>query len=161
MNKTELKQDKLEELREQIYTCLEKAYQKGFEEGTKSAVYSTEDARQVLLRLLAIPSGEYAKMFDDEECYYTRAILSRYSIAEIEERVRAYEEKIIEGDIIYSEMTNSKAIVISLNAWNEWNCINNCGTAFTIGKDKFKYWKKIGHTDELSRLLKFLTESEV
>lgn len=68
-----------------------------------------------------------------------------------EEKKKADEIKV--GDVIYSEMTDSKAIIISFDAWDNWNCIDTCGTGFVINESKMEFWKKIGHIDEVSQLL--------
>ena len=72
-----------------------------------------------------------------------------------EEKKKAEEESIKVGDIIYSQMTDSKAIIISFDVWDNWNCIDTCGTGFVIDKSKKEFfkWKKIGHTDEVEQLL--------
>lgn len=72
-------------------------YKMGLEDGAKAqneAQYSkgSEDARQTLLNLLKIPSGEWGNMFD-RDSYYVEAIFKHYSINEIVERIKAYEEK--------------------------------------------------------------------
>lgn len=63
------------------------------------------------------------------------------------------EEEFRVGDILYSEMTDSKAIIISFDAWDNWNCIDTCGTGFAINESKREFWKKIGHFDGISQLL--------
>ena len=69
-----------------------------------------------------------------------------------EEKKKA-EEEIQVGDVIYTQMTDSKAIIISFDAWDNWNCIDTCGTGFAIDESKKEFWKKIGHTDEVEQLL--------
>jgi len=148
-------------------------YDKGFEDGKADATYNTdlidelkqveyirglEDAKQILLNLLEVPGNERVSIFD-QYSYYIKAILTHYSISEIQSRIDAYEEKkkaeeeIKVGDVIYSQMTDSKAIIISFNAWYEWNCIDTCGTGFVITASKMSLWKKIGHIDEVEQLL--------
>lgn len=64
-----------------------------------------EDARQILLELFEIPSGERGAIFD-ETSYYVEAILRNYSLGEISEKIRAYKEtkkvrnSIIKGDTV-------------------------------------------------------------
>lgn len=72
-------------------------YKMGLEDGAKAQneeQYSkgSEDARQTLLNLLKIPSGEWGSIFD-QDSYYVEAIFKHYSISEIAERIEAYEEK--------------------------------------------------------------------
>jgi len=87
-------------------------------------------------------------------------IITDVGFVETLNRAESYEEKknsssafFKVGDVIYSQMTDSKAIIISFNAWNEWNCIDTCGTGFVITASKMSLWKKIGHIDEVEQLL--------
>lgn len=82
------------------------AYKKGFEDGKADAtdtdmigelkqveyIRGLEDARQTLLNLLEIPSGEWGNIFDHDS-YYIEAIFKHYSVSEIANRIKSYDEK--------------------------------------------------------------------
>ena len=85
-----------------------------------------------------------------------------YDMAEItselkkwrEEKKKAEEDTIKVGDVIYSEMSNDKAVVTFVSGWGNYHCIQSNGAIFTLTIDKVaKYWTKVGHFDEVSQLL--------
>ena len=111
-NLTQLHQGSLNGLRRQTNECIDSAYRKGYEDCAKLYKQTAEewdnelsqakednynqgleDARNILLRLLEIPSSERAILFDNPDYYYTQIILEHYTINEIEDKINAYEEK--------------------------------------------------------------------
>jgi len=159
------------------------AYKKGFEDGKKQAIEeipelankeneiyndgynkALEDVDYAIHVLIGMTGKECAEWFEGRMGVYK--VVCDYSIQRIVEITKAYEEKkkaeeeIKVGDVIYSEMTDSKAIIISFNAWDNWNCIDTCGTGFTIDDSKMEFWKKIGHIDEVLQVLDKLRGEE-
>ena len=88
-------------------------------------------------------------------------ILESLPMKEIMARIKVYEEKkkaeeetIKVGDVIYSEMSNTKALVTLISEWGTYHCLHSGGAIFTLTIDKVaKYWTKVGHIDEVSQLL--------
>ena len=113
-------------------------YKVGFEDGAKAQneeQYSkgSEDARQTLLNLLKIPSGEWGSIFD-QDSYYVEAIFKHYSISEIAERIEAYEEKkkaeeIKVGDVV---KFNEKCHSYEANKDREYLVLHNFGKLVTL-----------------------------
>ena len=142
-------------------------YKVGFEDGTKAqneAQYSkgSEDARQTLLNLLKIPSGEWGNMFD-RDSYYVEAIFKHYSINEIAERIKAYEEKkkaeeesIKVGDeVLYG---SSKLLVTSIT--NHFICTVNADGKVDTWRATAELIKTGRHFDEAEQLLDKLRGKE-
>ena len=70
------------------------------------------------------------------------------------EKKKAEEETIKVGDVIYSKMSNVKAVVTSISERGDYDCIYSDGATFTLNVDKAaEYWTKVGHFDEVSQVL--------
>lgn len=78
--------------------------------------------------------------------------------AAIEEQIS---DKIIHvGDEIYSELTDSKAVVHHIDAWNRYECFTDRGSQFIIDKHTFNdYWVKTGKSyPQIAEVLKQMNE---
>lgn len=78
--------------------------------------------------------------------------------AAIEEQIS---DKIIHvGDEIYSELTDSKAVVHHIDAWNRYECFTDRGSQFIIDKHTFNdYWVKTGKNyPQIAEVLKQMNE---
>ena len=66
------------------------------------------------------------------------------------------------GDEIYSELTNSKAVVQRIDAWHRYQCFTNNGDQFIIDKHTFnEYWVKTGKNyPQIAEVLKQMKEGE-
>ena len=73
------------------------------------------------------------------------------------------DDKIVHvGDEIYSELTNSKAVVHHIDAWNRYECFTDRGSQFIIDKHTFNdYWVKTGKNyPQIREVLKQMQEGE-
>ena len=139
----------LKEIQDSTYDV---AYNKGIEDLAHAIkVYYPLNSRE---RLYYFGINTHADAYAIENPKHLIAKAKAY-----EEKKKA-EEEIKVGDIIYSQMTESKAIIISFNAWNDWNCIDTCGTGFVIDKSKMGFWKKTGHIDNVEEILDKLRGEE-
>ena len=64
------------------------------------------------------------------------------------------------GDEIYSELTDSKAVVQHIDAWNRYECFTDRGSQFIIDKHTFNdYWVKTGKSyPQIAEVLKQMNE---
>lgn len=82
---------------------------------------------------------------DDEEdmyCFDIKEIIK----ADDDEEEKQTDDKIVHvWDEIYSELTDSKAVVHHIDAWNRYQCFADNGSQFIIDKHTFNdYWVKTG-----------------
>ena len=78
--------------------------------------------------------------------------------AAIEEQIS---DKIVHvGDEIYSELTDSKAVVHHIDAWNRYQCFTDNGNQFILDKHTFNdYWVKTGKNyPQIAEVLKQMNE---
>lgn len=66
------------------------------------------------------------------------------------------------GDEIYSELTDSKAVVHHIDAWNRYECFTDRGSQFIIDKHTFNdYWVKTGKNyPQIAEVLKQMKEGK-
>ena len=128
---------------------------KEIQESTYDVAYNKglEDAREAILNLLEVPLDEWGIVFDYDS-YYIEAILEHYTISEIIERIKAYEEKkkaeeeIKVGDEVIS-FSDSKAIVTMVD--DEWvTVIFEDGSSGEFPRNNFR--KTGRHFDEIAEL---------
>lgn len=89
------------------------------------------------------------EIFNDQRIYM---IIEKFTPTEVINRIKEYEEKqnknkaeIHVGDEIYSELTDTKAVVQRIDTWNRYQCFNNEGSQFVIDEQIFNdYWVKTG-----------------
>lgn len=76
------------------------------------------------------------------------SILKDFTAQQAIEKLKKYEErkkKVEIGDEIYSELTDSKAVVQRIDTWDRYQCFTDEGAQFVIDKQIFnKYWVKTG-----------------
>lgn len=75
------------------------------------------------------------------------SILKHFTAQQALEKLREYEKKveIRVGDEIYSELTDSKAVVQRVDAWHRYQCFDDEGAQFVIDEQTFNsYWVKTG-----------------
>lgn len=77
------------------------------------------------------------------------SILKNFTAQQALEKLKKYEKqkkKVIHvGDEIYSELTDTKAVVQRIDTWNRYQCFNNEGSQFVIDEQIFNdYWVKTG-----------------
>lgn len=89
-------------------------------------------------------------------------IMREYSASEAIAKIKEYEKKqtdeIKVGDEVYSETSNTKAVVTRVTSWGEYECINSCGAQFVLEKETWnRYWKKTSrHFSQIAEVLKEL-----
>ena len=85
-------------------------------------------------------------------------------VSSVEEQLpKQTDDKIVHvGDEIYSELTNSKAVVQHIDAWNRYECFTDRGSQFIIDKHTFNdYWVKTGKSySQIAEVLKQMQEGE-
>lgn len=98
---------------------------------------------------LATMNDELARMKDRVEsnngvnCVCTDEEISKFFMEDVSKQ--AEEQNIRVGDEIYSELTDSKAVVQRIDAWNRYQCFTDNGSQFVIDRQTFnKYWVKTG-----------------
>lgn len=83
-------------------------------------------------------------------------------VSAVEEQLpKQTNDKIIHvGDEIYSELTDSKAVVHHIDAWNRYECFTDRGSQFIIDKHTFNdYWVKTGKNyPQIAEVLKQMNE---
>lgn len=78
-----------------------------------------------------------------------------------EQLLKQTNDKIVHvGDEIYSELTDSKAVVHHIDAWNRYECFTDGGSQFIIDKHTFNdYWVKTGKNyPQIAEVLKQMNE---
>lgn len=78
-----------------------------------------------------------------------------------EQLLKQTNDKIVHvGDEIYSELTDSKAVVHHIDAWNRYECFTDRGSQFIIDKHTFNdYWGKTGKNyPQIAEVLKQMNE---
>lgn len=78
-----------------------------------------------------------------------------------EQLLKQTNDKIVHvGDEIYSELTNSKAVVHHIDAWNRYQCFTDNGSQFILNKHTFNdYWVKTGKNyPQIAEVLKQMNE---
>ena len=85
-------------------------------------------------------------------------------VSAVEEQLpKQTNDKIVHvGDEIYSELTNSKAVVHHIDAWNRYQCFTDDGSQFILDKHTFnEYWVKTGRNyPQIAEVLKKMKEAE-
>lgn len=83
-------------------------------------------------------------------------------VSAVEEQLpKQTNDKIVHvGDEIYSELTDSKAVVHHIDAWNRYECFTDRGSQFIIDKYTFNdYWVKTGKNyPQIAEVLKQMNE---
>ncbi len=82
-------------------------------------------------------------------------------LARMNGSVKSNNDKIVHvGDEIYSELTDSKAVVQHIDAWNRYECFTDRGSQFIIDKHTFNdYWVKTGKSyPQIAEVLKQMNE---
>lgn len=154
-------------------------YKVGFEDGKANVTYNIgvidklkqveynkglEDAKTYIVKLYSYGIVEMEKEFDETTI---PDIIANNPMTDIIAIIKAYEEKkkaeedIRVGDIIYSELLKSSAI-ITRDSGMLWGCIDTNGIGFSKLKDRLdEEWVKVGHTDELSHLFDKLRGTKI
>lgn len=85
-------------------------------------------------------------------------------VSAVEEQLpKQTNDKIVHvGDEIYSELTDSKAVVQRIDAWHRYQCFTDEGAQFVIDRQTFnKYWVKTGRNyPQIAEVLKQMKEKE-
>lgn len=89
------------------------------------------------------------EIFNDQRIYM---IIEKFTPTEVINKIKEYEEKqnknkaeIHVGDEIYSELTDTKAVVQRIDTWHRYQCFNSEGSQFVIDEQIFNnYWIKTG-----------------
>lgn len=122
---------------------------------------------------LATIADELARMNDgvksnnEVNCACTDEEISKSfkeDVSAVEEQLpKQADEKIVHvGDEIYSELTDSKAVVQRIDTWHRYQCFTDEGAQFVIDRETFnKYWVKTGKNyPQIAEVLKQMKESE-
>lgn len=121
---------------------------------------------------LATISDELARMNDgvksnnEVHCDCTDEEISKSFIEDVsaveEQLLKQTNDKIVHvGDEIYSELTDSKAVVQHIDAWDRYECFTDRGSQFIIDKHTFNdYWVKTGKNyPQIAEVLKQMNEA--
>ena len=85
-------------------------------------------------------------------------------VSAVEEQLpKQANDKIVHvGDEIYSELTDSKAVVQQIDAWHRYQCFTDEGAQFVIDRQTFNdYWVKTGKNyPQIGEVLKQMQEGE-
>lgn len=121
---------------------------------------------------LATISDELARMNDgvksnnEVNCACTDEEISKSFMEDVsaveEQLLKQTNDKIVHvGDEIYSELTNSKAVVHHIDAWNRYQCFTDDGSQFILDKHTFNdYWVKTGKNyPQIAEVLKQMKEA--
>ena len=86
----------------------------------------------------------------------------RYKVVKVFQIIEADDDdkSVHVGDEIYSELTNCKAVVHRIDAWNRYQCFNDEGSQFIISTETFNdYWVKTGRSyPQIVEVLKQMKE---
>ena len=165
---------------EQYRLDIENAHSCGYQEGYDTAVENAQatklDWGEVQYKKGKEDLSHAMLVYEDTsaeerlEYYGTNVWAYQYAIdnpTELIAMAKAYEEKkkaeedtIKVGDVIYSGMSNVKALVIYISEWGNYHCLHSDGTMFTLNVKEAKYWTKVGHFDEVSQVLDKLLEKD-
>ena len=158
-NGTNYGTDESVELKEESEDAKNKTYEDGLNE-----------AWEVARKITCAPTsgGQDEEWVNDMFGYQSRsAVMRNYSASEAITKIKEYEEKqkkaeIHVGDEIYSELTNSKAVVQHIDAWDRYQCFLDSGSQFIIDKHTFnEYWVKTGKSyPQIAKVLKQMKEGE-
>lgn len=120
---------------------------------------------------LATMNDELARMNDgvksnnEVHCACTdKEILKSFmkDVSAVEEQLpKQAEDKIVHvGDEIYSELTDSKAVVQRIDAWHRYQCFTDEGAQFVLDTETFNdYWVKTGKNyPQIAEVLKQMQE---
>jgi len=118
---------------------------------------------------LAMIADELARMNgsvkSEVHCACTDEEISKSFMEDVsaveEQLLKQTNDKIIHvGDEIYSELTDSKAVVHHIDAWNRYECFTDSGSQFIIDKHTFNdYWVKTGKNyPQIAEVLKQMNE---
>lgn len=111
-----------------------------------------------LARINASVKSEVHCACTDEEI--SKSFMEDVSAVE-EQLLKQTNDKIVHiGDEIYSELTNSKAVVHHIDAWNRYQCFTDNGSQFILDKHTFNdYWVKTGKNyPQIAEVLKQMNE---
>lgn len=114
---------------------------------------------------------------DDESSYSAKdlynifgcgwySILKKFTIEEVFKHIKKYKKgqtKIVHvGDEIYSKITDSKAVVQRIDAWERYECFTDEGAQFILDPETFKdYWIKTGRNfPQIAEVLKQMKNKE-
>ena len=162
-----------------IETMLSDEYTRGYAEGTRHGMEISKDYDEglndawELARKLIYGSGDYEGAYSIKgmnSIFGKRGYLSimkSFTAKEALTKIKEYEEKqkkaeiIHVGDEIYSELTDTKAVVQHIDAWNRYECFTDRGSQFIIDKHTFNdYWVKTGKNyPQIEEILKQMNEN--
>lgn len=129
---------------------------KTYEDGLNEA---WEAARKVLC-----DSGcNLVELEDTFDSHTIDGIFNTYTASEVIERLEKHDarNKLVHvGDEIYSELTDCRAVVQRIDAWNRYECFTDNGAQFIINKHTFNdYWVKTGKNyPQIAEVLKQMKE---
>ncbi len=122
-----------------------------------------EDVDHAIEVVKAMTGEECAEWFED--CVGLDAVICGFTIPRIIEIAKAYEEKkqaesetVKVGDVIYSKLTDTTAIVTNIDAWGYWHCIEEDGVTFTLATSVQDQWNRTGKHYDIESILKELGE---
>ena len=88
-------------------------------------------------------------------------ICKKYTYSEAKakyEEWRKQKDEIHEYDEIISEVPDNKAVIVRIDCWGQWHCIN-AGGSFMVEINQQGYWRKTGRSfPELGDVLKKMRE---
>jgi hypothetical protein len=127
----------------------------------------------LIVTQLATIADELARMNDnvksnnEANCACTDEEISKSfmeDVSAVEEQLpKQTDDKIVHvGDEIYSELTDSKAVVHHIDAWNRYECFTDEGSQFVIDTETFNdYWVKTGKSyPQIAEVLKQMKEDD-
>lgn len=124
-------------------------YEKGLNDGwecAKKICLNPEDGGMLISAIKVVfDSGNHQDVLKD------------FTPQEAIEKLKEWEgkEKFNVGDVIYSELSQTKAIIQRIDSWNIIECFSEKGQ-FKISREEKKFWEKTGEHVDLSNIIDFL-----
>lgn len=159
------KMNKLDGLKKQMNFLIETAYKKGYEAEQMEAKpketkafnngyeIGLKKAWECARKIHSLGNNLFREGLFGKGYGLSYRVIDKFPVTEAIARIKEYEEQQKEekqtddeikvGDEIYSEVTESKAIVLYIDCWGDWHCLLDDGIT-ELTEEYKKYWTKTG-----------------
>lgn len=130
---------------------IEDAEKEGYSKGLN-------DVWECAKKIYALSFSETEEIYGEENADSLLKILRNFAPQEAIEKLKEWEEnkeKFNVGDVIYSSLSNEKAIIKSIDSFSRWRCFNEHNN-FLIEDVSKRDWKKTGEHIDLSNVFDIL-----